>query len=111
MIVAEPPGYALHIWQNEQLISHFDTAENHEILARYTTNLQPLVRMLAEEKKTRVAEIAAVGAIGLLLKARLVAARGSPLLPALGRPRRLPDRHPVLHRAGVADPVGEARGC
>jgi 3',5'-cyclic-AMP phosphodiesterase len=51
MIVAEPPGYGLHIWQNGQLVSHFDTAENHEILARYTDKLQPLVQMLAEEKK------------------------------------------------------------
>ena len=51
MIVAEPPGYGLHIWRDGQLISHFDVAENHEVLARYTDNLQPLVRMLAEEKK------------------------------------------------------------
>lgn len=51
MIVAEPPGYGLHIWRDGQLVSHFDTAENHEILARYTANLQPLVQMLAEEKK------------------------------------------------------------
>lgn len=51
MIVAEPPGYGLHIWQNGQLVSHFDTAENHEVLASYTDKLQPLVQMLAEEKK------------------------------------------------------------
>ena len=51
MIVAEPPGYGLHIWRNGQLVSHFDTAENHEVLARYTDKLQPLVQMLAEEKK------------------------------------------------------------
>jgi hypothetical protein len=51
MIVAEPPGYGLHIWQYGQLVSHFDTAENHEVLARYTDKLQPLVQMLAEEKK------------------------------------------------------------
>ena len=51
MIVAEPPGYGLHLWKDGQLISHFDTAEDHEVLARYTPKLQPLVRMLAEEKK------------------------------------------------------------
>jgi 3',5'-cyclic AMP phosphodiesterase CpdA len=51
MIVAEPPGYGLHLWKNGQLVSHFDTAEDHEILARYTPKLQPLVQMLAEEKK------------------------------------------------------------
>jgi Icc protein len=53
MIVAEPPGYGLHLWQTGQLVSHFDTAENHEVLARYTPKLQPLVRMLADEKKPR----------------------------------------------------------
>ena len=51
MIVAEPPGYGLHLWKGGQLVSHFDTAEDHEVLARYTPKLQPLVRMLAEEKK------------------------------------------------------------
>ncbi len=51
MIVAEPPGYGLHLWKGGQLVSHFDTAEDHEVLARYTSKLQPLVRMLAEEKK------------------------------------------------------------
>ena len=50
MIIAEPPSYALHLWKREQLVTHFDTAEVHEILARYTANLQPLVRMLIAEK-------------------------------------------------------------
>ena len=52
MIVAEPPGYALHLWDGRQLTTHFDTAQDHEVLARYTPNLQPLVRMLSDEKKT-----------------------------------------------------------
>ncbi|HEV2867138.1 MAG TPA: phosphodiesterase [Allosphingosinicella sp.] len=51
MIVADPPGYALHLWDGRQLITHFDTVEDHEILARYTANLQPLVRMLIDEKQ------------------------------------------------------------
>lgn len=51
MIIADPPGYALHLWDGSQLISHFDTAEDHETLARYTPKLQPLVRMLAREKQ------------------------------------------------------------
>ena len=51
MIVADPPGFALHRWDGRQLISHFDTAEEHEIIARYTPKLQPLVRMLLEEKE------------------------------------------------------------
>jgi 3',5'-cyclic-AMP phosphodiesterase len=51
MIVADPPWYGLHLWDGERLVSHFDTAEDHEVLARYTPKLQPLVRMLAEEKR------------------------------------------------------------
>ena len=50
MIVADRPWFALHYWNGRELISHFDTAEDHEVLARYTTKLQPLVRMLMKEK-------------------------------------------------------------
>lgn len=51
MIVADPPAYALHYWNGERLISHFDTAEDHTVLARYEPALQPLVQMLMAEKK------------------------------------------------------------
>lgn len=51
MIVADPPWYALHLWDGRHLVSHFDTAEDHEVIARYTPKLQPLVRMLDAEKK------------------------------------------------------------
>ena len=51
MIVADAPGYALHLWNGRELVTHFDTAEDHDVLASYTTKLQPLVRMLTEEKK------------------------------------------------------------
>ena len=51
MIVADHPGFAVHLWNGRQLLTHFDTAEEHEVLARYGPELQPLVRMLTEEKK------------------------------------------------------------
>ena len=51
MIIADQPYYALHWWDGRQLISHIDTAEEHEVLARYTAKLQPLVRMLVREKE------------------------------------------------------------
>jgi 3',5'-cyclic AMP phosphodiesterase CpdA len=51
MIVADPPAYAIHVWNGDQLVSHFDTAEDHTVLARYETALQPLVQMLLAEKK------------------------------------------------------------
>lgn len=50
MIVADPPYYALHWWNGRELITHFDTAVDHEVLARFTPKLQPLVRMLLKEK-------------------------------------------------------------
>jgi 3',5'-cyclic AMP phosphodiesterase CpdA len=51
MIIADPPYYALHRWDGSQLVSHFNTAEEHQVLARYTPKLQPLVRMLINEKE------------------------------------------------------------
>ncbi len=50
MIVADPPYYALHLWTGRQLVTHFDTAEDHNVLASYTPKLQPLVRLLTEER-------------------------------------------------------------
>lgn len=50
MIVADPPAYALHRWNGRELVSHFDTAEEHVMLAKYDANLQPLVRALMAER-------------------------------------------------------------
>ncbi len=50
MIVADPPCYALHWWNGRQLISHFDTADEHVMLARYDEKMQPLVRHLLAER-------------------------------------------------------------
>jgi hypothetical protein len=35
MIVADPPGYAIHYWNGAELISHYDHAGEHLVLARY----------------------------------------------------------------------------
>lgn len=50
MIVADPPYYAIHAWNGRTLVTHFDTAQDHEVIARYGPNLQPLVRKLMAEK-------------------------------------------------------------
>jgi 3',5'-cyclic AMP phosphodiesterase CpdA len=50
MIVADPPGFALHLWTGRNLLTHFGTAGEHEVLARFGPKLQPLVRMLMAEK-------------------------------------------------------------
>lgn len=51
MIIADHPYYALHWWNGRALISHIDTAEEHEVLARYTPELQPLVKLVTDEQK------------------------------------------------------------
>lgn len=51
MIIADHPYYALHWWDGARLVSHIDTAEDHEVLARYTSDLQPLVRLVTDEQK------------------------------------------------------------
>jgi 3',5'-cyclic AMP phosphodiesterase CpdA len=49
LIIADPPGFALHWWNGRELITHWDTAEEHTVLARYDANLQGMIQhMLAE---------------------------------------------------------------
>ena len=49
LIVADPPAYALHWWNGRELITHYQTAEAHEVLARFDDGLKPMIRhMLAE---------------------------------------------------------------
>jgi len=50
MIVADHPWFALHYWNGQELISHFDTVEEHEVLARFIPKRQPLLRMLKKER-------------------------------------------------------------
>jgi 3',5'-cyclic-AMP phosphodiesterase len=52
MIVADPPCFALHFWNGRQLVTHFDTAERHEILARFNDRRVALVRMLQRERES-----------------------------------------------------------
>ncbi len=50
MIVADEPWFALHYWNGNELVSHFDTAEEHEVLARFIPKRQALLRMLKKER-------------------------------------------------------------
>jgi 3',5'-cyclic-AMP phosphodiesterase len=50
MIIADAPAYALHRWTGQGLVSHFDTVEDHLVLARYTPPLQGLVRSVMDER-------------------------------------------------------------
>ena len=50
MIVADPPAYALHWWNGRELVTHFETADDHVMLAKYDAGMQPLVRGLLSER-------------------------------------------------------------
>jgi 3',5'-cyclic AMP phosphodiesterase CpdA len=50
MIVADRPYFALHYWNGDGLITHFDTVEDHEVLARFSPKRQRLIRMLNKER-------------------------------------------------------------
>ena len=50
MIIADPPAYALHWWNGRELITHFDTAGAHVMLAKFDERMQGLVRDLVSER-------------------------------------------------------------
>lgn len=50
MVVADPPAFALHLWTGRRLVTHFATAGDHDVIARFGPSLQPLVRALAAER-------------------------------------------------------------
>ena len=51
MIVADPPAFALHWWNGRQLVSHFETAGEHPVLAKFDGAMQPLIRGLVAERE------------------------------------------------------------
>lgn len=50
MIIDELPSYALHYWDGERLISHFEAVGALNVLARYDASLQPVVRLIDGER-------------------------------------------------------------
>ena len=50
MIIADNPAYALHFWNGRELVSHFDNAGDHAMLAKYDVYLQPLIKQLIGER-------------------------------------------------------------
>jgi len=51
MVVAGVPAFALHLWTGRSLVTHFGTATEDQVLARFDAAMQPLVRKLASETK------------------------------------------------------------
>jgi len=51
LIVEEPPAFALHLWTGRALVSHFGRVGDDPVLARFDGRMQPLVRLLASERR------------------------------------------------------------
>ena len=52
LILGEAPAYALHYWNGERLLTHFDTAGPRHVLATYSSNVQPMIRDFLKERGT-----------------------------------------------------------
>jgi 3',5'-cyclic-AMP phosphodiesterase len=50
MIIADPPAFALHKWNGAELITHFDNADEHVMLAKFDHKMQDLIRTLLDER-------------------------------------------------------------
>lgn len=52
LITDELPGYALHRWDGQRLITHFESVGHHIALARFDPPLQPMIKgMMAERRE------------------------------------------------------------
>lgn len=52
LILGNSPAFALHYWNGERLLTHFDVAEPRNVLASYDSNLQPMIREFIRERGT-----------------------------------------------------------
>lgn len=50
LITAEPPGYALHRWDGESLVSHYEQVGDWEVMARFHAGLQPMIEGMFAER-------------------------------------------------------------
>jgi Icc protein len=52
LILGDAPAFALHYWNGERLLTHFDIAGPRHVLASYDDNLQPMIRDFIRERGT-----------------------------------------------------------
>jgi len=52
LIVGDAPAFALHYWNGERLLTHFDVAGPRNVMASYDNNLQPMIRDFIRERGT-----------------------------------------------------------
>lgn len=50
LITTEPPTYALHRWDGESLVSHYERVGDWQVLARFNAGLQPMIEGMFAER-------------------------------------------------------------
>jgi 3',5'-cyclic AMP phosphodiesterase CpdA len=50
LITTEPPTYALHRWDGQSLVSHYERVGDWQILARFHAGLQPMIQGMFAER-------------------------------------------------------------
>lgn len=51
LISSEPPTYALHRWDGETLVSHYERVGDWQVLARFTPGLKPMIEGMFAERE------------------------------------------------------------
>ena len=50
-ITTEPASYALHYWDGTDLVTHYESCGEWEVLAHYGEHLKPMVREMKAERR------------------------------------------------------------
>ena len=50
LITTEPPTYALHRWKGSELVTHYETVSDWQVLASYGEHLRPMIREMFAER-------------------------------------------------------------
>jgi 3',5'-cyclic-AMP phosphodiesterase len=50
LITTEPPSYALHRWDGRDLVTHYETVSDWQVLASYGEHLKPMIREMFAER-------------------------------------------------------------
>lgn len=50
LITTEPPTYALHCWDGENLVTHYERVTDWRVLAHYTESLQSMIQHMFAER-------------------------------------------------------------
>jgi 3',5'-cyclic AMP phosphodiesterase CpdA len=51
LITTEPPTYALHRWDGQNLVTHYERVGDWQVLARFHAGLQPMIRGMFAERE------------------------------------------------------------